>query len=386
MSVNSINIVPPSGHESPEFTAYSELLSGLNATHPQHQGFIEEAEFNNAASDPRTVSLELSKRGKSLLLPQLCSVDSFEWLNEDYYRGKFPTEFASGSLMHFMDFPGIPAGSLVRAKITDIATEDGVLVYDFPSTAQEVPSRIRHLVGELGLLVVDDQVLGTQTYFAGKTHFKIPTISREIPLSFSEANAIFKARGDFDEAQYVDGTTMQDTVVGDEADRMFEFYSAAYAKISDHPCVQGLSPEEFRHVLDNPLIPKIIYRSGGVAESLMLLTNNLDPLTWVNSGYYKEKFPEKYEKGKVTWFPGIATDPDPNKVGHNMPKLVGLAIKLMHIADNDFVVVFDTPDVNTEFLPAYLKQEIDKTPELGIDFETLGHQEYRAIRLANPVK
>jgi hypothetical protein len=45
--------------------------------------------------------------------------------------------------------------------------------------------------------------------------------------------------------------------------------------------------------------------------------------------------------------------------------------------------VFDTPDINKEFLPAYLDAEINRQPQVGIDFRELGSQRYVAVHLSN---
>jgi len=358
---------------------YRSRLNGLNSDFPQHQGLGEE-EFRAAIANPLVIKTEV-EFGERCVLPQLAPVTAFEWLHSPFYEEHFPAESAEGELLHFTDIPGVEPGEEVKERLERLARKSGALVFDYPSIDPQYPDRVKGLLGGLGIKSGDIETLGTQTYYAGELSLKREHERRDAPLTYPEAFDELVARGEFDASESVNGTSLQRKVEGEEAERLYNFYEPAYATISDHPCTQALSPGEFREMLTDTRVAKVVYRKNGIAETLCLVTNDLGSLTWINPEYYKKLYPEKYEKGQVVWFPGIATDPDPLVAGHNFPKIADLLTHLNEMGDNAIVVVFDAPDMNAGWLDQYIESEVNKTPYASIHFKTLGVQRYCAVKL-----
>lgn len=367
------------------FGVYSLLLEQVNLEHPQHQG-LREDEFIRATENPSVITTDVRVGSDIVKIPQLAPVESFEWLNAEFYKSHFSDEYANGNVMHFSEIPDAEPSDEVIEGLKELADKSGVLVFDTPSSDPEQINRIVGMLDSLHIRSASPELLGTQTYFAGQLTFKRSHQEREKPLSPQDAFDLLVADGEFDEDEFMNGISLEKIIDGTNADRMYDFFKEAYEQISDHPCAQALSPDEFKEMLSNPEIAKIIARNDGIAETLCLITDDIDELTWINPQYYAKKFPERYKNKQVVWFPAIATDPDPSIAGHNGPRIVGLIAELCEKGDNDFVVVFDTPDINKEFLPAYLDASINATPQVNISFESLGEQCYFAVRLGEQSK
>ena len=179
------------------------------------------------------------------------------------------------------------------------------------------------------------------------------------------------------------GVVLQHHVPEDVARYMYDFYKKAYEVLNDHPCRQGLSPEEFLDMAVNDAgVDKLIYFNNGVPEALYLACNDLSKLSWVNTQYYQKKYPEQYAKGQLIWFPGIATDPRPEVAGHNTQYMIGLMAKLVAESGNDFVALMDFCDINADWLPGYLESEINKTSVARIEIPPIAKQQYWSVQLA----
>lgn len=362
------------------FEAYVQLLQPLNDRTPQHQGLLAE-EYSEAMANPSVIKTEMNIDGETVRVPQLAPVEAFEWLNSGYYKEHFPEEQETGRLMHYSDFLTLRPGEEVKQKLLELGKQNGVLVFDHPESDPGYEERVQSVLTELGLGIEDAQVLGTQTYYAGPITFKREHEQREVPLSIHEAFHQLIAEGELDNEELINGTSAELVIEGEEADRMQEFFARAYEKISDHPCAQAFTPEEFKEMLTDERVTKIVYRKDGVAEAMCMLTTNLEDLSWINSDYYKQRFPDQYEKREVVWFPGIATNPDFRVAGRGLPKLVELLGRATEKADYKPVLVYDTPDANKGLLDSYIERENARRPYVDVNFQELDVQRYVAYRL-----
>lgn len=360
------------------YELYSSLFAGINSEFPQHQGFFEE-EFKRALHNPSVIKTTIQSLGETCLLPQMEPISSFEWLNEDYYQNRYPDEYEKGQLFHFTDIPGIEPGEAVKGALLNLAAEKGVVVFDYPSVDRTYPERVTTILDDVGITYEEIELLGTQTYHAGQVYLKRVT-PFDKPLDTIEAFKRLDSTGEFDAASYVNGASVHEEVVGEEANNMYRVYEKAYETLNDHPCKQGVDANEFLDMVSNDrTIAKVVYAENNQIATLCLITTDLGKLTWVNSDYYKDNFANKYEKGQVTWFPAIATDPE--RTGErNAAKIIELLTQLAEVGGNDYVVVFDTPDKNA-FLADYLGYLINSSDEAGIDFTVLGAQQYCAVQL-----
>jgi hypothetical protein len=363
------------------FAAYEDFTREINDSHPQHQG-LSEIELRHALANPSVIKTSVEVAGETVDLPQLSPVNEFEWLYTPFYEKHFPEQMGEGTLLHYTDFKGVEPGQAVKDKLTEMADKGGVLVFDYPDSEAETPSRILEQLEALGIEHEEVEMLGDQTYFGGEIGLKREHESRDKPTFFVDTFNRLQEEGKIDPEAFTNGTVLQSVVDGEDADNLSRFYAEAYETISDCPCTQSLSPDEFREMLADPKIAKIVYRNEGVAETMCLVTQDIEGLDWVNSDYYKKLYSQKAETGELIWFPGIATDPDPSKAGHNAPKIINLLASLSEEGDFAPVVVYDLPPLNNGFLDVVLDSYINSTPETGIAFQTLGAQKYGAVKLS----
>jgi|GEM_PF-2805374 len=366
--------------ELAEYELYAKLLREANKESPQHQGLTRE-DFVSALQDPRVYSTLVEREGTQFQLPQLSPVSLYEWLNKDFYRKEFSEEYDNGNLLHFISLPNISPSVEVRDRLSRLADRNGVLVFDFPSSDPEYPDRVQALLDELGIQGYEAEIMGTQTYFAGQAKLKRGLDPRRPRLGLTQAFEQLIADGEYDLACFDNGASLQTRIDNGEANHMRRFYEEAYEDLNDHPCNQGLDPQQFFDMLTNQRwVTKIVNRYDTETIALVLLSSKLEDLDWVNAEYYKEHFPDKAATDQIVWFPGLAADPNrPEK--HNLQAMVNLLAKIAEEGNNDMLVVFDCCDKNTSWMGIALNDMINRTKEAAIDIQPFAEQTYCAVRL-----
>jgi len=361
------------------YEAYAGLTAPYAQLSPQHQGLTAE-EFDAALTDPTVIKTTVDYQGEQLQIPQLSPVERNHWLNAGFYAKTFPEEYAHGEVLHFVDIPGTVPGAEVRARLKELAANKGVIVFDYPMTDPEYPDRLKTFLGQAGIEAADTQVLGSQTYFAGQTTAIRRKYPMPPPIDLATTYERATDQGVYDESQRKNGVSLVRRVDEEQAQRMLHFYEDAYQVLNDHPCKQGLSPQEFLEVMtENEQVPKIINTIDGTVVALCLLDNNLSELSWVNPDFYQRKYPEKTATKQVMWFPGLAADPA-SEVVRNTEAMIGLIAELGELGNNDILVVFDCGDMNTGFLDKFLEKIINETPQASVEIKPIAVQRYCALK------
>jgi hypothetical protein len=356
------------------FRLYESLLA--------HQGLTKE-EFGQAVLHPDVVKTTIESVGETCLLPQLTPIDQYAWLNVPRYASEFSQAAASGNLLQFTDLPNIEPGVEVNDRLLQLAEDEGVLVFDFPDNDSEYPERVTEHLRLLGINFDPAITLATQTYFAGQVHLKrVQPDTREDPIDMGSTFDRILEDGSFDRSRIANGASIFRTVDPDTAREMNIFYDEAYVDLNEKEfCNQGLESEEFlQHVSADEHVLKVVNSIDGKKVALLMLDNDLSELSWVNAVYYKNKYPEKYKRGQVMWFPGLAADPG-SDIGKNTETMVQLIAELTEASRNEFVVVFDCGLLNTGFLDSFLNDMINSTPQAAIDIQPIAAQHYMAMHL-----
>ena len=364
-----------------DFVQYDDTLRHLNDTFPQKQGLLED-EYSEVVNDPRVVSTPvMSANGNAaFLVPQLAPVEVYSWLNSEFYAKRYPLEPAQGDIMHFQDMPGVIPGIQVVQGIQRLARSEGRLIYDYPDSKPGYPDTLRNFLSSVGVRVEKIDELGTQTYFAGKVCLKRSVDPSQGMMSLSEACKQMQKNSSQSSEE---GTMYLETVDEGNLQRMQDCYSEAFAILNDHPCRQGLTPDEFREVaVDRPQIAKLVHKTGSKITSMCVLGDDLSLYPWLNREFYASRFPEETKNNQILYFPAMATDPE-NMGARNAEKIVSFIAQMLDKGNNEAIIAFDCCDVNVGFLDVYLNEIINKTPEASINFEVLGVQRYGAMQLSS---
>ncbi len=362
-----------------QYEAYRSLYASLRRRHPQRVE-LNRAEFESALNDNRTLCIPMTVDGLEIQVPELVPVETNEWLNADFYARRFPETYGENRLLHLTTWPDTDLGVASHERLTELAHDGATIVLDGPSDGDwSVRTALDHLVESLPQGIVRSQeLLGTQTYWCG-----VPKNSRmtpsETPSSLSDA-ARATARDSVlggDET----GAYLRHELTDSEVQKLFGLYESAYSVLADHPCAQGVTPSKFRQMMiDDPAMTKIVYQRKGVVESICLITTDLRSLDWINIEHYEQRFGASLYRRGVHWYPAIATRPD--KTGaRNARALMELLGDLYETARNQAAIVFDTPDLNSAFLPAYLEELINGLPHYEVKFEVIAEHEYYALEL-----
>lgn len=361
------------------YDLYGRLMADYARLSPQHQGLTQE-DFTIAVADPNVAKTEVSDGGETALIPQLAPVETNQWLNADFYAKAFPEEHANGNVLNFIDIPGVEPGLEVQERLKKLADTGGVVVFDYPTIDAEYPNRVQGLLDQLGIETEDMQTLGNQTYFAGQSTFKRPTDPNAPKLTLQEAYEALVAEGKHDPANK-DGASLQTHVDPAQARHMQQFYDAAYEVLNDHPCRQGLDPQEFTNmVLDRDWVTKAVTSVDGEVQAICLFDDHLSELSWVNTDYYKEHYPDKAAAGELLWCPGLAADPN-KKINNNLQAIADLISEVVDKGNSNPILVFDCCDMNTGFLDAALNTYINNTPYMAIDIQPIAVQRYCAVKI-----
>jgi hypothetical protein len=367
-----------------DYECYEALLEPLNVTHPARQGMSQE-EFEAAVQDPDAAKTDILVEGELRQIPQLVPIDRFEWLNGGFYAGKFPEETEREAVMHFADFPEIVEPGLeVQERLTQLAEQEGVVVFDFPSNDPEYPERVLSTLDELGITVADTQELGTQTYYVGQAVLKREHEELEQPLGLIKAFQKKVYEDTYNPARLHNGASLHQVIDPHQAQNMYEFYDEAFQALNEaSPVRQGLTPDEFLEmVVNDPNVAKIVSTSKGEITALCLLSDDLTRFDWINPEFFENAFPDKSEKKQIIYFPALAADP--SKLGANTMRMVGLMTELVEAGDNETVIAFDCCDLNKGFLDKFLGDLINRSPEVDINIRPAGVQHYMALKLQKP--
>jgi hypothetical protein len=363
-----------------DYEFYSRIMAPYAELSPQRQGLTPE-EFDVALVDPQVAKTEVSDGTETVRIPQLAPIESSQWLNADFYAKHFPEEYAQGTVLNFVDIPNTPPGPEVQERLRELAASGGVLTFDYPTADPQYPERVRAMLDGLGLQAEEAEVLGNQTYYAGQATLKRHMDPDAPKLTLPEAYERLVAEGKYDLASARDGASLQPHVDPQQARHMQQFYDAAYQVLNDHPCRQGLDPDEFLEMLtDRDWITKAVTSVDGEVQAVCLYDNELSELSWINTDYYKKRYPERFAKGQILWAPGLAASPD-KKMDHNLQAIANLVSELADVGNNDSILAFDCCDKNAGFLDAALNTYINNTPHLSIDIQPIAAQQYCAIKL-----
>lgn len=375
------DIMLPSGvlEVRDDFGRYDHTLRHLNNAFPQKQGLMQD-EYTEMVNDPRVVSTPVMPiDGSAFLVPQLAPVEAYSWLNADFYARRYPAETAQSDIMHFQDMPGVIPGIQVVQGIQRLARSEGRLIYDYPDTKPGYPDTLRGFLSSVGVHVDEVEELGTQTYFAGKVRLERGVDPAQAIMSLSEACKLMQDEPSTDIGE---STEYIEVVDEENLERMQQCYSEAFSVLNNHPCRQGLTPEEFREVaVDQPQTAKLVHKTGSKITSMCVLGDDLSLYPWLNQEFYATRFPEETQNNQILYFPAMATDPE-NMGARNAEKIVSFIAKMLDRGNNEAIIAFDCCDVNVGFLDVYLDEIINKTPEAGISFETLGVQHYGSMKLS----
>lgn len=356
---------------------YEGQLQVAYGSFPQQQG-LAGAEIIDAIRDPLVVSTAtMDHDGNFVEVPQLAPLGTYSWLNKDFYDREFPGK----TVRHFMEVPDVSPGPEVKAAVSSLAAEGGVLAIDFPEDDEAYESRLTRLLHELDLEVAEVRQLGTQAYYAGKVRLKAGFDPEEPVIEMHEAFKQMIKEGIITKEQAFNGASYAQTLdQGQVRAELVGPYTRAFEKLNDHPCRQGLTPDELVEVASDPNSAKLMYRQFGHLATMVIFGNELSSYPWVNESAYEELFPEEMESKQVLYFPAIATAPEyQGEAGAG--EVIKLIAEMTQFANNEIVVAFDCCDINQAFLADYIEYLINETPESRIKFEQIGRQVYKALVL-----
>jgi len=366
-----------------EYREYRQLTHPNAIDHPQRQGLSID-EYRDTLDHSDTVTTELNSTTGAIRVPLLAAIGQSAWNNTDFYDARYPNT----NVMQLY-LPEEVSTNMGGDQFKEGLKEQRVLMCEVPSMAVGGVEKAIDILRKNGAEILNIDLLGTQTYFEGKIQLNDPTGRREKPAKFIET---FEAESADEESELftsnlkvdpINGTWLHETLPEDEVDVLYDFYDEAYKVLNDSPLRQGLDPEEFRSmIVEDKIASKLVYRQNGKPQTVFLATEDIDGLDWVNSEYYKNKFPEEYENQELLWYPGIATDPEAKSL-RNGEKIAHLMTRLGRLGGYEPRVLFDFCDFNVSIgLHQVFERWINSGGDTTVSFNEIADQKYYGITLA----
>lgn len=363
-----------------QFDNYCESLRHFSNHSPQRQGLMF-AEFQGSIVDPRVIKTAIEVGSRFIELPQIIPIELNGWLNSEFYESKYPGEIDDGRVMHFTPFNQGELGSRATRCINKLARYNGHLVFDVPKSEHDKTLDILiDTLSVIGVEVEEVEDLGTQTYYTGRAVQCESYDPQKDSLTLIEASELLNQVSDSD-SSVLTGTIHATRLTKEQARTIYPHYQEAFKVLNNHPCRQGLDPEEFfEMVTDDEEVSKIVYLVDGEPATICILGNNLSKFSWLNTDYYDSRFPDDFSQGQILYFPSLATNPTKQGMHFTEP-VISLIAEIAQAGNSQPIIAFDCCDINKEFLPEYIEYVINNTDNFKIKFDEIGVQRYTSLAL-----
>lgn len=136
----------------------------------------------------------------------------------------------------------------------------------------------------------------------------------------------------------------------EERRNLWQIYDEAYQLINtESPCKQSYSKEEYREVMEDAQIQKIILYVNNKVVGLGLLTNKLNKVPWISEPFFEKHFFKYYRKERIYYLKSLSIVPD------YQGKIYGLKLLkyIINLIPKDSIGAFDCSERINEAMPLY---------------------------------
>lgn len=178
-----------------------------------------------------------------------------------------------------------------------------------------------------------------------------------------------------------DGKVVLDALTDAEIEKWWPLYDEPFKRLNQkNPCRQSFNQEEFAEAMKSPTMAKLAYIEGGEIVSMALLSNDFAHFPWLSQEFFKHKYPEEFDDGRINYFVSFLTDPELQNQNFGK-KVLEFVTELFALEDKEQIITFDCCAENAEWMPDMIAA-IPEATELGqLSFEDVGTQHYFAGRL-----
>lgn len=363
-----------------EYLAYRETLASYNTSSPQVQGIDNLEDYQAASLDDSTVKAQVD----GMAVAQIFNTKVVSWLNESHIADiAAQTVQEAGAkekdvfVLHASESMPTDSPSTVDF-IGKLLSSGGSVLIEYPDADSEYVERAHRIIESSGSNFTYSEI-GQQTYFSGVNKELNPdewTEKRALRAETIPADRMESIFYDRDEVVDEHGiiTRSIGRIPLEVAMPMFEFVDEAFDSISDHPCRQGWSKEEFVDIAtETPSVIKVIAGKEDIS-SVIAFGSKLGDFPWVNENYFRKYYTDNMDKGNLIYFPTVAKDP--SKLGERamMSTIPFIVEGLAEVGD--VRVCFDSCDRNRLFLPKLIEAVVGISGISTIEFEEVAAQKY----------
>jgi len=173
-----------------------------------------------------------------------------------------------------------------------------------------------------------------------------------------------------------------ETGVLEDADsrlRLWSIYRGAFERLNERTPIHhgGFSVAQFEAVLQDEDFQKFLVYVGDELVGVTLLTNVLAKIPWINAGYFRRRYPDRFNAGRIYFLPAVVIDPKHQDLRRIGAKLLQEALVTLR---QDAVLAVDYSEMLRQSLPAFVSRG------LGITFkeEVLDRLVYQVFYYEDP--
>ncbi|MEI6581722.1 MAG: hypothetical protein WCN86_02515 [bacterium] len=146
----------------------------------------------------------------------------------------------------------------------------------------------------------------------------------------------------------------RETKIGPELTKRFwDLYDVAFEPLrTASPCRQFMRKHEFVAEMSDELMLKfVLWDDDDSAVAMALVATDLNIVDWISPDYFRVKFPEHYEGGRIYYFGALLVNPGSQGLHFSSLLLEELG---NFVARNNGIAAYDCCSFNNEWMPAMI--------------------------------
>jgi len=364
------------------FQEYREYVERLPFQSLSPDGIWDGDAYRAVTSDPRTIWVPSEADWR---IPIAASIDNLPYVVRRFYEREAGVH--NLPVYHYTHLKLLAPDEqqyrmAVRGLISELADDQGLLIYDYPDFRTGIDDEVREIIKELGDVACRELRPDSMPrhYHYVSAAGKPDGIDRQLqPLVFHDLYSKAIAAGDI----VADGPVrVEPTLSEADADEVWEFYGPAHERLNDNdPLAAGFTRDELRFVFAAPEYAKVVYRHAVTGRILNIsFVASINDCPWLNKHYFMLHYPEAYDAGRIICGIGAITDPAQADFAATV-RTLAMVSQLTRRAGGQAVLAFACDDTSNRYAPAIARRAW-RASGMGVSFAVpVGQQIFRALQL-----
>lgn len=349
--------------QTSRFDYYSEILSLDNAS-PQNIGLTRE-DYERAIFDPRTKIVNLLLNDETITCPILTPINNIPWYNADLIAESLPS---NADIFYAPPIPNINS----EKELIEVTTflrdtlEDGGIVF-FDSDRNNPLPRIEALFNSIQKfdhnLVIENIGGGEQERYLNQYIAKVSFERQDYPEIQMPLHEVYQKMVNEGKlpSEMSEGTSFVLHFEDNESDKIWSMYKKRFDELSkEHPVNAGFDEVEFKKILQDTEVVKVVNRVNGEVSTLCIFLTDLKQCPWLNESYFIKNYSDEIDSGNFLIFLGIVTDE--NMQGNSYATdVVDLLTRVSWERNASTIITFECNEISQNITPILVKSAIENS-------------------------